>query len=328
MLKQSASAPASGWRDWSRVGGSYLYELPWYMFIGAPGSGKTTALVNSGPARSRWPRRSGGASVRGVGGTRNCDWWFTDEAVLIDTAGRYTTQDSDQRGRRERLGRLPRACCSKSRPRQPINGVLLTVSVPDLLQQTPAERKDARRHAARAPAGAARASSACACRSTCWSPRPTCSPASPRYFGDARQGGARPGLGLHASRYAPTSSDDPLVNFGSEFAALREAPARPRRAAAGRRARRAQARRHLRLPAAVRRRCAALLGGLPRAGVRAGGAFEAAAAAARRLLHQRHAGRHADRPRAGHAGAHLRHRAAPAAAGRRARQELLPAPRC
>src|ERR1700730_1627568 len=25
-----------------------LYELPWYMFIGPPGAGKTTALVNSG----------------------------------------------------------------------------------------------------------------------------------------------------------------------------------------------------------------------------------------------------------------------------------------
>ena len=31
----------------------------------------------------------------GVGGTRNCDWWFTDQAVLLDTAGRYTTQDSN-----------------------------------------------------------------------------------------------------------------------------------------------------------------------------------------------------------------------------------------
>ena len=26
----------------------YLYELPWYIFIGAPGSGKTTALMNAG----------------------------------------------------------------------------------------------------------------------------------------------------------------------------------------------------------------------------------------------------------------------------------------
>jgi len=33
--------------------------------------------------------------IGGVGGTRNCDWWFTDQAVLIDSAGRYTTQDSN-----------------------------------------------------------------------------------------------------------------------------------------------------------------------------------------------------------------------------------------
>lgn len=25
-----------------------LYELPWYLFVGPPGSGKTTALINSG----------------------------------------------------------------------------------------------------------------------------------------------------------------------------------------------------------------------------------------------------------------------------------------
>ena len=43
------------------------------------------------PARAA--RRQG--ALRGVGGTRNCDWWFTDEAVFLDTAGRYTTQDSD-----------------------------------------------------------------------------------------------------------------------------------------------------------------------------------------------------------------------------------------
>ena len=39
--------------------------------------------------------------MQGVGGTRYCDWWFTDEAVLIDTAGRYTTQDSDAKADRK-----------------------------------------------------------------------------------------------------------------------------------------------------------------------------------------------------------------------------------
>ena len=62
-------------------------------------------------------------SVKGVGGTRNCDWWFTDQAVLIDTAGRYTTQDShaaaDAREWQTFLQLLRR-----HRPVQPVNGVI------------------------------------------------------------------------------------------------------------------------------------------------------------------------------------------------------------
>ncbi len=122
----------------SRLGKRYLYELPWYAIIGAPGSGKTTALVNSG---LNFPLAAamGEHSVKGVGGTRNCDWWFTDQAVMIDTAGRYTTQDSnkatDAKAWEGFLGLLKR-----SRPRQPLNGVLVTVSVTDLLTRSATER--------------------------------------------------------------------------------------------------------------------------------------------------------------------------------------------
>ncbi|HET8997501.1 MAG TPA: type VI secretion system membrane subunit TssM, partial [Acetobacteraceae bacterium] len=72
----------------------HLYQLPWYMFIGPPGAGKTTALVNCG-LNFPLADEHGPKAIQGVGGTRNCDWWFTDQAVLIDTAGRYTTQDSN-----------------------------------------------------------------------------------------------------------------------------------------------------------------------------------------------------------------------------------------
>ena len=34
--------------------------------------------------------------VQGVAGTRNCDWWFSEEAILLDTAGRFTTEDNDE----------------------------------------------------------------------------------------------------------------------------------------------------------------------------------------------------------------------------------------
>jgi type VI secretion system protein ImpL len=117
----------------NRKDGRSLYDLPWYVFIGAPGSGKTTALINSG-LKFPLENRVGKAAVRGVGGTRNCDWWFTDEAIFLDTAGRYTTQDSDaatdSEGWKEFLSLL-----SKYRARRPVNGVVLTISVEDLLTQ-------------------------------------------------------------------------------------------------------------------------------------------------------------------------------------------------
>jgi len=114
--------------------GQYLYQLPWYIIIGPPGSGKTTALINSG---LRFP--VGAGKVRGVGGTRNCDWWFTDEAVLLDTAGRYTTQDSheevDRAAWRGFLDLL-----KKHRKRRPINGAFVAISLADLMQQREEER--------------------------------------------------------------------------------------------------------------------------------------------------------------------------------------------
>jgi len=110
----------------------YVYELPWYIIIGAPGAGKTTTIVNSG-LEFPFAAELGPKALRGAGGTRNCDWWFTSAAVLIDTAGRYTTQDSYREADRAAwLGFLQ--LLVKHRPRQPINGVILTLSATDLLQ--------------------------------------------------------------------------------------------------------------------------------------------------------------------------------------------------
>ncbi|TDU31163.1 type VI secretion system protein ImpL [Panacagrimonas perspica] len=134
----------------ARSSSQYLYELPWYVFIGPPGSGKTTALINSG-LKFPLAEKLGSQSIKGVGGTRNCDWWFTDEAVLIDTAGRYTTQDSDQNVDKAAWdGFLD--LLKKFRPRRPINGILLTISASDMLTQSPRERA-AHAEAARARIG-------------------------------------------------------------------------------------------------------------------------------------------------------------------------------
>ena len=115
-----------------------LHQLPWYMFIGPPGAGKTTALVNSG-LNFPLADAKGPAALRGVGGTRNCDWWFTDEAVLIDTAGRYTTQDSQAAvDAGAWLGFL--RLLKKQRRRQPLNGILLAIGLSDLAALGETER--------------------------------------------------------------------------------------------------------------------------------------------------------------------------------------------
>jgi len=117
--------------------GDYLYGLPWYIMIGPPGTGKTTALVNSG-LNFPLAKGSNAPEIKGVGGTRYCDWLFTEEAVLIDTAGRYTTQDSDAKADRQSwLSFLD--MLRRNRPRQPINGVLVCISIEDVLSLKPME---------------------------------------------------------------------------------------------------------------------------------------------------------------------------------------------
>lgn len=125
-------------------GQRYLYELPWFLIFGGPGAGKTTALRNAGlqfPLTAGAGMLSRSIQVGGDSGTLHCDWWFANEAVLIDTAGRYTTHDSDPaKDPSEWRGFL--GLLRKHRPRAPINGVLVALSMAELLQMTPLQRAD------------------------------------------------------------------------------------------------------------------------------------------------------------------------------------------
>lgn len=132
LLKKTQFGKRKGWLQ--RFSAQYLYQLPWYLIVGAPGAGKTTALINSGldfPLSDAM----GKSALRGIGGTRHCDWWFTDEAVLLDTAGRYTLQEN-QRARDASEWQTFITLLKRYRPRQPINGVIMTISVAELLSDS------------------------------------------------------------------------------------------------------------------------------------------------------------------------------------------------
>jgi type VI secretion system protein ImpL len=135
-LAERMKAALASLRSSGKSARNYLYSRPWYVIIGPPGAGKTTALVNSG---LRFPFME--QSLEGVGGTRNLDFMFADEAVLVDTAGRYTTQDSDRSvdasGWKSFLALL-----RKHRPLQPINGVIVAIAVDELIRSDRAHIDD------------------------------------------------------------------------------------------------------------------------------------------------------------------------------------------
>jgi len=102
-----------------------LYRLPWYIIIGEPASGKSTLLRKSG---LDFP--VGDAAISGMHGTRNCDWWFANEAIFLDTAGRYIIETQEAEWVTF-LGLL-----KKYRKQRPINGVLVAVAANSLLTKT------------------------------------------------------------------------------------------------------------------------------------------------------------------------------------------------
>ena len=111
-------------------GSAALYELPWYMVIGNPAAGKSTAIMQSG---LQFPLADkNGKVINGIGGTRNCDWFFTTDGIFLDTAGRYSVHEED---RKEWFGFL--SLLRKHRKLAPINGVIIAVSISELTSNKP-----------------------------------------------------------------------------------------------------------------------------------------------------------------------------------------------
>ncbi|MDG9873997.1 type VI secretion system membrane subunit TssM [Pseudomonas juntendi] len=103
-----------------------LYALPWYLVIGQPAAGKSTMILQSG-LNFPYAEREG-ARVAGLGGTRNCDWFFSSEAVLLDTAGRYMNSP-EEAGKWRGFLQLLR----QHRQRRPLNGLIVSVSIADVV---------------------------------------------------------------------------------------------------------------------------------------------------------------------------------------------------
>lgn len=110
-------------RSGLRRHGNPLDVLPWYMLVGRSGAGKTTALTRS---RLSLPLQQIDRDAP-IAQTANCDWWFFDDAVLIDCAGRYVEAEGSREDREEWSVVLDQL--ARYRPHEGINGLVLTIDV-------------------------------------------------------------------------------------------------------------------------------------------------------------------------------------------------------
>ena len=105
-----------------------VYSLPWYVVVGEAGSGKTEAIRNS---RLQFPLND---HMQGTGGTADMHWWITDEAVLLDTAGRLFLHDEKDRLSQDQWSDFLKLL-RHTRPHCPVTGLLLVVPADKLNQR-------------------------------------------------------------------------------------------------------------------------------------------------------------------------------------------------
>jgi hypothetical protein len=111
------------------------YEVPWYLVMGEPGSGKTFAVRNSGIGFLPGMQNE----RQGTGGTKTMDWWFTKSGVLLDTAGRWSVGAGGEHSlASQELAQFLRLL-RKNRSRCPINGLILVLDGEKMQNETKEE---------------------------------------------------------------------------------------------------------------------------------------------------------------------------------------------
>lgn len=107
--------------------GKSLYSLPWYVVVGESESGKTEMIRRSeigfpDKLQDRW---------QGSGGTLSMHWWFTNKAVILDTAGRLFVSEGAEGNQSQWTNFLQ--MLKKNRPDCPINGLIMVIPANRLL---------------------------------------------------------------------------------------------------------------------------------------------------------------------------------------------------
>jgi type VI secretion system protein ImpL len=112
------------------------YALPWYLTLGAPQSGRSSLLKNSGLP---YPVANESYQQLDQAEDELCQFWFSKSAVIIDTHDELLTETKENSVAQRVYGELL-TLLKRYRRRQPLNGVVLCLDVAELLAQNEQQR--------------------------------------------------------------------------------------------------------------------------------------------------------------------------------------------
>lgn len=111
-------------------------DLPWYAVIGPRQSGKSAMLRESGLEFVMQPEEEAISELRTV---ERCGWWASEDGVFLELAGGYLAPPESPE---HLLGWTSLMSLIKERhPRRPLRGVILVLSMEEMLAQNLRERR-------------------------------------------------------------------------------------------------------------------------------------------------------------------------------------------
>jgi len=122
-----------------RLARRYLNDKPWFFVMGPPGCGKTSLIGGSGQ-RLLLAEQYGLPHTVDVGPTQDCNWWLTEQAVYIDTAGEWLQLQGQSEEAHQACSSLLKLL-RRYRHYPAVDGIILCLDAHWLLQASLIERK-------------------------------------------------------------------------------------------------------------------------------------------------------------------------------------------
>lgn len=116
-----------------------LHQLPWYLLIGPHQAGKTSLLANSN-ANFILQRQFQNQNILNLESSEICNWWVTRDASIIDVPGKYLLS-GEKPGLYATVWRFLLRLIKKQRGKNGVDGLVITLPLPEYLQQADAKKQ-------------------------------------------------------------------------------------------------------------------------------------------------------------------------------------------